>query len=111
MINLSVITDEQNQAVLCKTLGEARALFEAVKEQRPHIDLKGWGGAPNDPSRHTNQAYILSYRGSSRLQYSSANFLKSKGIEIIPFERLMMPELPAPEAGEFGIEFLLELNS
>lgn len=109
MLDLGVITSDQWQAIHCRTLEEAQCLLDAVKEQRPDINIGSWKPVLVD-KKYEDKAFILSYCGCKRLKFGSVSYLKSEGIEIIPFETLLhCINLPEVEPNQTGILSLLGL--
>lgn len=109
MLNLAVITNDEKQAVHCRTLDEARILYYAVKAQRPDISFYGWNGPPDLNSVYADKAYMLSYNGCKSLKYGGVNDLRRMGVEIVSFDRLLEFELPDVEVNQTGILSLLGL--
>mgnify|MGYP003289269122 CR=1 FL=1 len=109
LINLGVIASDQWQAVHCRTIEEAQRLLDAVREQRPDIDTRTWEPVLVD-KKYEDAAFMLSYFGCKRLKFGSVSYLKSQGVEIIPFESLLYSfELPEVEVNQTGILSLLGL--
>lgn len=106
MLDLSVITRDESQAVHCRTLEEAQLLYHAVKEQRPDIHMYGWSGPP-DSDRYVDKAYILSWHGFRAFKYGDVEYLRKNGVEIIEFGGLLLQDLPDIEANQTDIFSLL----
>lgn len=109
VIDLSKITDDEKQAVHCRTIEEAQIFLDAVRVQRTDIGTTHWERTLTS-KKYEGKAFMLSYTGCKQLRYGEAFDLKRQGIEIIPFEALLRSfDLPEIDANQTGILSLLGL--
>lgn len=108
VLNLSAIKDDTKVGVFCETLSQVEMLIDAVKAQRPDINIGDW---PKDlkEGMHANRVYYLNYRGNKRLQHGRPDVVRDMGLLYLQFEELWMEDLPDIEVDQTGILSLLGL--
>ena len=108
MLNLCIISDDKKQGVLCESLDQVRELVEAIKSQRPDIDIGDWTTELKE-SKHANRVYLLNYCGHKRLQHGRVSDIKTLGLSYLQFHELLMYDLPEIDANQTDILSLLGL--
>lgn len=108
MLNLNVIVDDSTTGVYCETVEQVQELTNAIKEQRPDIDIDNWVAGLT--KYHCNRVYLLNYCNSKRLQFGSIHNIKALNLNYIQFSDLIMDDLPDFETNPDGALALLGIG-
>lgn len=99
MINLSRIPDDKSWGVICNTEQELREFVEAIKSQRPDIQIGSFRNSSKlSEEYYHGKAYFLNYRDSHNLQHGLPGNLP-ENLHTLTFDELLTaPELPDIDA-------------
>ena len=106
MINLDLIAENfKKYAVTVSDIEQAKMLFDAVKERWPEM-TKNWGSVRFEEYIWNERCFLFHWADRTALFHGRTSQHK-RYYTMIPFEYLMIPELPEFDAGDFSISSLL----